>query len=35
MRNRDIKTKIFIVKEFEFPKNNKSGPQNLEFDFDF
>ena len=32
---RDINTKILIFKEFRFPKNKKSGPQNLKFDFDF
>ena len=35
MRNRDIKTKILTLKEFGFPKNEKSAPQNLKFDFDF
>ena len=35
MRNRDTKTKILIFKEFGFPKNKKSGPQNLKFDLDF
>ena len=35
MRNRDIKTKISIFNEFGFPKNMKSAPQNLKFDFDF
>ena len=35
MRNRDIKTKILIFKEFGFPKNKKSGPQILKFDFGF
>ena len=33
--NRDIKTKILIFKEFGFPKNEKSGLQNLKFDFVF
>ena len=35
MRNRDAKTKILTFKEFGFPKNEKSEPQNLKFDFDF
>ena len=35
MRNRYMKTKILIFKEFGFPKNEKSGPQNLKFDFGF
>ena len=35
MRNRDIKTKIWTSKELGVPKNEKSGPQNLKFDFDF
>ena len=35
MRNRDIKTKILIFKEFWFPKNKKSAPQNLKFNSDF
>ena len=35
MTNRDIKTKILTFKEFGFPKNKKSGPQNLKFDVDF
>ena len=35
MRNRYMKTKILIFEEFGFPKNEKSAPQNLKFDFDF
>ena len=35
IRNRDMKTKILTFREFGFPKNKKSGPQNLKFDFDF
>ena len=29
------KFKILILEQFGFPKNEKSAPQNLKFDFDF
>ena len=30
-----MKIKFLIFKQFGFPQNKKSGPQNLKFDFDF
>ena len=35
MRNGDTKTKILTFKEFRFPKNEKSAPQNSKLDYDF
>jgi len=29
------KIEISILEQFGFPKNEKSAPQNLKFDFDF